>query len=85
VHVRSGVRSFDQPPLEKTNVMSWKFSTGRLLLSWCIPETSTPTLLVEPTSAAAIGAEKNKCGDRYNGMCAHDGSFGCKCPRIGDA
>src|SRR5882724_9090254 len=25
---------------------------------------------------------QEKCSDRDNGMCAHDGSVGCKCPRL---
>jgi hypothetical protein len=29
-------KALDQSPSEKTNDMSWNFSTGRLLVFWCM-------------------------------------------------
>jgi hypothetical protein len=45
-------------PSEKTNVMSWIFCTGGLLVFRCISEISMLTLLTESSFASAIGSEK---------------------------
>lgn len=49
------VRSSDRPPLKGRMSCRGNAPSDEFLILWCISETSTLTLLVEPTSAAAIG------------------------------